>query len=493
MVKQLFLRQEIQAWEQRWFTQQNSAYGLMQQVAWILHLRFIQIFKQYAKPIHKIAICCGQGNNAGDGFLTAKYLKQAGYHVDIYTAACGTSKELAQAYLEVQAEQIRIIQEFNFEQNYDCYIDALFGIGLNRLLDQYWQSIIYSINQQQALKLSIDIPSGLNADTGQPLPCAVKADYSFSVLAFKIGLFTGQAQEYVGKVELIDVIPPDEFLTPVAKLSPHTIHLPVRKAFGHKGSYGHVLIVGGHMQMGGAVIMAAEAASHAGAGKVTVVCHAKHHTAILTRAPNLMLRDIDALSDDEIAALITQVDAVSFGMGLGRDEWAEYHYKRWSNQLNQSKVELVYDADALWFLAEYPIALKANCYATPHPGEAARLLELSVSEIEEDRVASIYSLQQRYAGQWVLKGSGSLSLHKELWVCTAGNPGMGTAGMGDILAGMIAGLKAQFHDQIQLHQIVTLHALAGDLLAQQGQQGLQAQHMTQALYRVLNLNIDQRC
>ncbi len=493
MQQYVYHSREIQAWEQRWFAQGNSAYGLMQQVAWALHLRLLKLFAQQTRPVHKIAVCCGFGNNAGDGYLTAKYLKQAGFEVDIYAAALNTdaaadlnSASSVKAQLEAQAEQLNIIQGFDFQQDYDCYIDALFGIGLNRALDETWQAIIISINQKQALKIAIDIPSGLDANTGQPLTCAIKADYSFTALGFKPGLFTGQAQEYTGQVELLDLIPKDAQLRPLAQLSPHDIHLPARKAFGHKGSYGHVLVVGGHPKMGGAVMMAAEAAFTAGAGKVTVVCHAKHHTAILSRAPNLMLADIEALTTAEIQSLIDQVDAVSFGMGLGRDAWAEQHYKQWFTALNQSDLEVVYDADALWFLAQHPTTLKANCYATPHPGEAATLLNTTVATVEADRIAAIYQLQQRYAGQWVLKGSGSLILQQQLWICTAGNPGMGTGGMGDVLAGMIASLKAQLHQQVELHQIVTLHALAGDLLARQGMRGLQAQHMSQAVYQVVN-------
>ena len=498
MHQQVYHSSEIQAWEGRWFAQQNSAYGLMQQVAWATTEHMLPRLKQ--QQIKSVAVCCGQGNNAGDGYLIASYLAAQGYDVEIYAAALGESTSLQQAHAAAVQQGIMIHTGFAFQHPYDAYIDALFGIGLNRELSSDWQAVIQQINRQTGLKIAVDIPSGLNANTGQPLPCAIKADYTFTALGLKAGLFTGQAQEYTGQVDVLDLIPADAELKALAQLTPHTIQLPARQAFGHKGSYGHVLIVGGHAQMGGAVMMAAEAASSAGAGKVTVVCHAKHHVAILSRAPNLMLRDIDALTGAEIQHLISQVDAVSLGMGLGRDAWAEQHYADWFAALNQSEVEVVYDADALWFLAKQahslhqPAQLKLNSYATPHSGEAATLLNTTVAAIEADRIAAIQQLQQRYAGEWVLKGSGSLTLQaastepqtSALWICTAGNPGMGTGGMGDVLAGMIASLKAQFHNQIQLHEIVMLHALAGDMLAQQGMRGLQAQHMSQAIYQVVN-------
>lgn len=484
MQQQVYHSQSIQAWEQRWFAQQNSSYGLMKQVAWQTAQHLIVLFQK--SQIQKVAVCCGQGNNAGDGYLIAKYLFLAGLNVDIYAAPLGMSKDLHAAEQEVREVGVRISSGFNFQHNYDAYIDALFGIGLNRVLNTEWQSIIQRINMQSGLKIAVDIPSGLNANSGQPLPCAIKADYSFTALGLKAGLFTGQGKEYSGQVQVVNAIPIDAELQPIAQLSPTNIHLPERQAFGHKGSYGHVLIVGGHATMGGAVIMAAEAAFHAGAGKVTVVCDAKHHTAILSRAPNIMLRDINAMDELDIQAVVELVDAISFGMGLGRDEWAEKQFKQWFPHIQKSTLEAVLDADALWFLAQFSGKLKETVYATPHPGEAAKLLGIMTQEVEVDRVGAIQQLQQKYAGQWVLKGAGSLVLEDQLWICTAGNAGMGTGGMGDVLAGMVASLKAQFHADIHLHEIVTLHALAGDYLARKGMRGLQAQDMAQAVTYVVN-------
>ncbi|TCH62081.1 NAD(P)H-hydrate dehydratase [Acinetobacter sp. ANC 4862] len=482
--------QSIQAWEQRWFAKQNSSYALMQQVAWMITQRLVPIFQQ--KQIKKIAVCCGQGNNAGDGYLTAKYLKQAGFNVEIYAAELGASKDLYSACQEAVAAEIKIHSGFEFQKTYDCYIDALFGIGLNRELSADWQQVIQSINVQSALKIAIDVPSGLQANSGQPLPCAIKADYTYSALGLKAGLFTGQGKEFAGQVDVISLIPTDTELEPIAKLSATTISLPQREAFGNKGSYGHVLIIGGHADMGGAVMMAAESAFSAGAGKVTIVCHEKHHTAILARSPNIMLRDINALTEAEIEQLLDHIDAVSFGMGLGRDTWSEQQFFKWFPKLNTTEhLHVVLDADALWFLAGHPELLKPDSYATPHPGEAAKLLNCSVKDIENDRLAAIHQLQEKYAGQWVLKGAGSLILEDQLWICTRGNAGMGTGGMGDVLAGMVASLKAQFSEQIHLHEIVTLHALAGDWLATKGIRGLQAHHMSEAIYHVVNGSHDE--
>ncbi len=476
---------DIRAWERRWFAAQNSSLGLMQQAAWSIAQQLIELFNEQA--IKNIAIWCGQGNNAGDGYFIASYLKQAGFNVEIFAAQLGESADLHCAAQFAREIKVPIHSNFDIKRTFDCHIDGLFGIGLNRELNIGWQQVIRKFNEQVGLKISIDIPSGLQANTGQVLPCSVRTDHTFTVLGLKAGLFTGQGKEYAGQVHLINLIPIDYELKPLAYLSPTNIKLPQRMAFGHKGSYGHVLVVGGHEQMGGAVIMAAEAAFHAGAGKVTVVCHRNHHQAILSRAPNVMLRDINALDENNIKEILSQVDAVCFGMGLGRDDWAKQIYQQWFNLLNQStRLEVVLDADALWFLAKQPEKLNTHIYATPHPGEAATLLGCSTAQIENDRIAAIYALQQKYASHWVLKGAGSLILEDNLYICTQGNAGMGTGGMGDVLAGMIASLKAQFHKGIALHEIVTLHAQAGDELAKQGMRGLQAYQMNQAISQVVN-------
>ncbi|NUG12572.1 NAD(P)H-hydrate dehydratase [Acinetobacter seifertii] len=476
---------DIRAWEQRWFAAQNSSLGLMQQAAWSITQQLIVLFENHATK--NIAVWCGQGNNAGDGYFIASYLKQAGFHVEIFAAELGDSTDLQYAVDFAKENNVQVHQDFEVSKTFDCHIDALFGIGLNRELNDYWQHAIQQFNELVGLKISIDIPSGLQANTGRILPSAVKADHTFTVLGLKAGLFTGQGKEYTGQIHLVNLIPIDQELKPLAYLTPTHIRLPKRLAFGHKGSYGHVLVIGGHEQMGGAVIMAAEAAFHAGAGKVTVICHRNHHQAILSRAPNIMLRDINGLDENDIKDILSQVDAVCFGMGLGRDDWSQQIYQQWFNFLNQaSHLEVVLDADALWFLAKQPEKLGVHVYATPHPGEAATLLGSSTAEIENDRIDAIYALQQKYSGQWVLKGAGSLILEYNLYICTQGNAGMGTGGMGDILAGMIASLKAQFHKDIALHEIVTLHAQAGDELAKQGMRGLQAYEMNQAITQVVN-------
>ena len=174
MHQQVYHSSEIQAWEGRWFAQQNSAYGLMQQVAWSTTEQMLPRLKQ--QQVKSVAVCCGQGNNAGDGYLIASYLAAQGYDVEIYAAALGESTSLQQAHAAAVQQGIMIHTGFTFQHSYDAYIDALFGIGLNRELSSDWQAVIQKINRQTGLKIAVDIPSGLQANTGQALPCAVIAD-----------------------------------------------------------------------------------------------------------------------------------------------------------------------------------------------------------------------------------------------------------------------------------------------------------------------------
>ena len=192
MHQQVYHSSEIQAWEGRWFAQQNSAYGLMQQVAWSTTEHMLPRLKQ--QQVKSLAVCCGQGNNAGDGYLIASYLAAQGYDVEIYAAALGESVSLQQAHAAAVKQGIMIHTGFAFQRPYDTYIDALFGIGLNRELSSDWQAVIQQINRQTGLKIAVDIPSGLQANTGQALPCAVVADYTFTALGLKAGLFTGQGK-----------------------------------------------------------------------------------------------------------------------------------------------------------------------------------------------------------------------------------------------------------------------------------------------------------
>lgn len=514
MRPEIFSREQLQAWEQRWVAAGNSSYGLMQQAAWQMMQHIVQYidtlkqapgrlpFGHAAGAQVSCGVWCGAGNNGGDGWLLAAYLKQAGFNSWVYEVAPPHTANARQAKAYAVAQQVRIFYALSQLPQSDLHIDALFGMGLNRNIGGAYHAAIEQFNQGHGYKVALDIPSGLDANTGAVLGIACKVDLTLTVLGLKTGLLTGQGPAYAGKPVSLALIPPDEALQALARLDQQGPVLPRRTKTGHKGSYGHVLIVGGDENMGGAAIMAAEAALASGAGKVTLLTHAKHHGAALARCPNVMTLSMPAQGHitAQFAAQVSQsADCLVIGMGLGRHDWGETVWQAFLPVLQQSETigRVVIDADALWHLAaghlsgKQPVKTAAyphgsHQYLTPHPGEAARLLGITVAAVEQDRIAAIYALKEKFGGNWLLKGAGSLTLDQQgLSLCGLGNPGMATAGMGDILAGMAGGLLAQLPD-LPLHEIVALHAAAADILAQKGERGLQATDMLEVIKQVVN-------
>ncbi|RYY79305.1 MAG: NAD(P)H-hydrate dehydratase [Moraxellaceae bacterium] len=518
MRPEVLSRKQVQAWEQRWFAAGNSSYGLMQQAAWQMMQHIVQYIgtlkqAQGALPVKapttgqltvpvSIGVWCGAGNNGGDGWLLAAYLKQSGFSVWVYQVETPQTDTAKQAKAYAVAQQVEIYSACHplsaiHLQHTSIQIDALFGIGLNREINTVYQAAIQQFNQCSGYKVALDIPSGIEANTGAVLGVACQVDLTLTVLAYKAGLLTGQGKAYAGQLRLIQLIPPNYTVTPLAFLDLQAPVLPKRSKTGHKGTYGHVLIIGGDENMGGASMMSAEAALASGAGKVTLLTHAKHHSAAISRCPNVMtlaLPIVDKITPEFAAQISQSMDCIVIGMGLGRHEWGKAVWQAFLPVLEQAETikHVVIDADALWHLADEQhinTALHQHWYLTPHSGEAARLLNMTVSAIEQDRIAAIYALQDKFGGNWLLKGAGSLSLDSVndagLTICGLGNPGMATAGMGDILAGMAGGLLAQLPD-LPLHDIVALHAAAGDLLAQNGERGLQATEMFEVIKQVVN-------
>ncbi len=492
----IYTAEQIKSWEARWFAQGNTSYGLMQQAALMMATTIENLIVQSKEYnyLSTIMVWCGAGNNGGDGYLIAKYLKQKNFDVFIYAKELPNSPDAQKARLEAQLLGIAIYETFDDAMpSMDIHVDALFGNGLNQELSLDYQVLFFDFNAQKGLKIAVDIPSGLHPDTGMALPYALKVDYTLCVMGLKMGLLTGAGRYYAGKVISIPLIPMDDVLQPVAYIDTYLPTLPPRIAHAHKGHFGHVLIIGGHANMGGAVIMAGESAIACGAGKVTIMCHKHHHCAILGRSPNIMVKDIDDIFDHEqFSEYLKHIDVVAFGMGLGRDGWAYSIYQQALPILQEADhlLGVVMDADGLYFLSQSPERFNHQWTFTPHTAEAGRLLYKTADDIEQHRMQAIDELQLTYGGNWVLKGAGSLSLETnqqgergDLHVCAFGNAGMASAGMGDALSGIIAGLKPLL---IPLEDCVALHALAGDTLASQGQRGINAYDMPKAIYQVIN-------
>ena len=456
----VYTAQAVKDWESRWFAAGNSSYGLMQQAALMMANHLLGQL-----PPSRVCIWCGSGNNGGDGYLLAVYLSRH-HTVHIYQIAPPASADAMRA---CQAAIDAGISITDAPVAADVHIDAVFGNGLDRPLTGEMLAIVDDYNVHTGYKIAIDIPTGLHPDTGMPLPACMRADMTLCLMGYKVGLLTGCAKSHVGKLICLPLIPVDDALIATARIDNTLPALPARggtRSHQHKGDYGSVMVIGGHPTMGGAVIMSAEIAISVGTGRVTISTHPNHHPAIIARKPNLMVHDIDQMDE----ARLEHMTAICIGMGLGRDAWSAQVFERYLPIMAGMSIPVVMDADALWHLAAHPdTRLPANAIATPHHAEAARLLGISADEVEADRIHAIRSLQARYGGQWVLKGANTLTIdmHGVIRICTLGNAAMATAGMGDVLSGMMAGILAQAPDT-PIHQIVALHAHCGDMLSADG-------------------------
>jgi hydroxyethylthiazole kinase-like uncharacterized protein yjeF len=451
-----------------------------------------QLRAQWPAARH-LSIVCGRGNNAGDGYVVARLAKEQGLQATVWQVGeLGAQKSLAKQQAG-RCQQAGILIK-TFSTDYftagDVIVDALLGIGLRGDLQDVYRQAIITLNQTGVPILALDIPSGLEADTGRIAGAAIHATLTVTFIGWKLGLFSEQGLEYCGKTLLEDLgLPPEAYLqVPAsAQLLTNTLlttYLPKRLRNTHKGDFGHVLVIGGDYGMAGAVRMAAEAAARIGAGLVSVATHAEHITIVSGNRPELMCHAVT--SPKTLLSLLDKANVIAIGPGLGQSEW--------SNDLLTATLSLpklkVLDADALNLLANNPLK-REDWILTPHPGEAARLLQTTASQIQENRLAAARTLQQRYGGVAVLKGAGTVICAGEnaVHVCAAGNPGMASGGMGDVLSGVIAGLLAQGLSLTQAAQVgVYLHARAGDEAAYQaGERGLLALDLMPYLQRLVNL------
>ncbi len=438
-----------------------------------------------------VTVVCGNGNNGGDGYVLAKLAKEAGKQVHLLHHGDLEQQKGDALTARLEAEQSGLVIEPYQSEKLDAadvVVDALLGTGLDRQLDQEWQELILDINQHAAHVLSIDIPSGLHADSGSCMNVAVTADVTITFIGLKRGLFSGSGPAQSGAVYFDGLDVPASVFEKVApsceRIDEHYLAtmLRPRPANFHKGDCGHVLVIGGDYGYAGAVRMAGEAALRSGAGLVTVASREEHCLAIPLARPELMTRALASARDLE--GLTGTVDVVVIGPGLGQSAWAMDLFAR----VLELDIPILIDADGLNLLAQEPVPARQRII-TPHPGEAARLLGCSVADIQQDRFQAVVELQQRYGGVCVLKGSGSLVMDEQalISVCDAGNPGMASGGMGDVLSGVIAAMIAQGKDLPTAARLgVVLHSAAADRAAVSGERGMIATDLMKELRSLAN-------
>ena len=460
---------------------------------------FNVIQKRY--PLCKnVLVLCGAGNNAGDGYVVARLARQAGFNVSVISLIDPvTLKNAAMlAYQDWLSVANNDIADKSFINQADIIVDALLGTGLTREVSGEWAQWITAVNDSNNPVISVDIPSGLIADTGVISAHAIKADVTVSFIGLKQGMFTAQAKDVCGEIVFDDLAVPEEVFAQVEseirliKNIDYSL-LPERKASSHKGKFGHVLIAGGNTGMPGAVILAAKAALRTGAGLVTIITASDNLVAISSAVPEAMVRacDIGSLADVFAASFVNSVTHIAVGMGLGQDDWS-LEILRYCARLNKT---MLIDADALNLVALHKISIKSALLVTPHPGEAARLLSqetpLNSADIQQNRFDAVKKLHLLFNDSEscvvVLKGSGTLIFDGQaLKVCSLGNAAMAAPGMGDVLSGIIIALLAQNIDSFNAAELaVCLHASAAQLVTQDKTRGLLASDVVDALPGVL--------
>lgn len=452
-----------------------------------------------------IVILCGAGNNGGDGLVMATLAWQENIRPHVLMiggeGAAGRLKgEALDAYQAAVQAGVEITA-YDPDQHFDrlmqagLIVDAMLGTGLSGDVRGDYESAIDQVNESLAPVLSIDIPSGICSDTGRILGIAVKADVTISFIGLKRGLMTHHGLEYRGELFFddlgVDRNVYQQVPSNVGLINDGLVHaaLPARPVNSHKGTTGHLLIIAGGEGMAGAGLMAAEAALHTGPGLVTLATHPANVSAANVRTPEVMA--VGVRNAQDLQPLLARADVILIGPGLGQTAWAENLVQAMVHDINANLKPSVWDADGLNLLSSHPDWQKPDPLRilTPHPGEAARLMGCSTAEIQEDRFAAVTNLQKAYGGVAMLKGAGSLVASSEqTWLCQSGNPGMATGGMGDVLAGIIAGLYTQgLTSELATAVGVQVHAQAADrqtLLT--GQRGLRATALFNHLGRLLN-------
>jgi ADP-dependent NAD(P)H-hydrate dehydratase / NAD(P)H-hydrate epimerase len=433
----------------------------------------------------RIAVLCGPGNNGGDGYLLALRAREEGLASRVVAVVEPVSEE-ARAARDRFVKAGGDVSERLDLAGAEVLVDALLGTGLSRPPEDAVAGAIHAINAAGLPVLAVDIPSGLSADTGTtPGPC-VRADATVTFIAHKRGMFTQEAADHVGVLELASLGADERVIAdqPPSAILMQPQVLPRRRRQSNKGQYGHVLAIGGDHGTGGAVLMCASAALRVGAGLVSVATRVENIVALHAARPELMPHAADG--PQSLEQPLAKASVLAVGPGLGQGAWG---HALWLTALDAG-LPMVLDADGLNLLAKQPRSFTAPTILTPHPGEAGRLLDCDTRDIQADRFAAAAAIASKYHAVVVLKGTGSIvaSPDGRLQVCPWGNPGMASGGMGDILTGVIAGLLAQCpEDAFDAACLGTsVHARAGDLAARRGEIGLAATDLLDTLRTVLN-------
>ncbi len=443
----------------------------------------VEVMDEEGLDLSRVCIVCGSGNNGGDGFAIARILKGRGYSVTV----CFVGNELR--CTEETKQQIRrfleiggkICNEYRADE-YSIIIDAIFGVGLSREIEGTYSDVLRKMNEAEAVKLAVDLPSGISADTGSVLGEAFRADITVTFQTEKLGLVFYPGREYAGKIHIADVgiytdtLKADREAAYACDEKDYRAMLPVRKADANKGSFGKLLVIAGSKGMSGAAYLNARAAYLAGAGLVRVYTPEENRVILQQQLPEAIITAYTDYREEELLELLEWADVVCIGSGLGMSGTSE---KLVQKTLRRRQIPCLIDADGLNILAEHPEYLKPSnessgessgvleygLVMTPHMKEMSRLTRRSIEELKADRRKILRDYTEGTGCICVLKDSRTAVAAPGERICVnlSGNVSMAKAGSGDVLAGVIAGLLAQGLDCRRAAVLGTyLHGRAGD-------------------------------
>lgn len=451
-----------------------------------------EILKSTTSSNPRVIVLAGGGNNGGDGFVIARRLFDHGFHPQLWLLA-DPERIKGDAKLHLDVYQNRGLPLIQFQKNNintlqgelsqaDIIIDAILGTGVNGPVREPLKDVISLVNTYEGKKMiiSVDIPSGVSSDTGKVEGEAVKASKTITFVFPKKGFFLNQGPQHIGEWKAVDISVPPSIVKDLELDLPKIIteHLakaaiPIRPKHGHKGTFGHALILGGSRQYVGAPIFSAKSSLHSGAGLVTLAIPETIYPMAAAQNPESLLLPLSAEDGhfaegaiDELAPLLHQYDCVAVGPGISRfpngEEWMKALFAHLTNQ------PVVIDADALYLMSNQMDMLKnykGQVIMTPHPGEMSRMLNISVKEVEENRLEIARQFAKEHSIYLLLKGHRSVitAPSGELYINPHGHDALGKGGSGDILTGLIASILAQGASPINaLISASYLHARAGE-------------------------------
>lgn len=446
-----------------------------------------------------VLVVCGSGNNGGDGFAVARLLREE--HIDVDIVFAGNEKALsplAKMQREI-AERYQIPVNRTIENKaYTIVVDALFGIGLNRELSEQYRGVIRQINELKRLGariVSVDMPSGVDADTGRVMGAAVEADLTVTFAFEKIGQLLYPGAYYTGKLCTAPIgITEDSFageFPRITRAEAEDLKLIERPAYSNKGTFGKVLLIAGSEAMAGAAVLSAKACMRSGAGMVQVITHEKNRDILIQELPEAIVTTYGQTMDgDKIEKALAWADVVGIGPGLSLGNTAKELLRI---VFEKNTKPLVLDADAITLLAKEKELLKKawgrTVIMTPHVGEFCRFTALDKESVLADFITSVKHMAAAYGVICVCKDARTVIADKDgaVRINTTGNSGMATAGTGDVLFGMICSLLGQGMEAFDAASFgVLLHGLAGDCAkAAEGEHGLLAGDLIEAVKNYL--------